>query len=132
MPKDPLPWLLQVARRVLANTHRSEKRRGALQDRVVINERPTLAGSDDLAEGTAVSRTMIDAIQRLPQRDREALMLVAWEDLTTAQAAQVMKCSPATFAVRLHRARKRLRKELGRAGHFKERGFNDIRPIEEA
>lgn len=132
MPKEPLPWLLQVARRVLANSYRSERRRRALQDRALLNERSTALRSSDLAEDTAASRTLIGAIRRLPERDREALMLIAWEDLTTAQAARVMECSPATFAVRIHRARKRLRKELARAGHLTERGLKDAKPIREA
>ncbi len=34
VPEDPLPWLLGVARRVLANPFRSEARRAALLDRL--------------------------------------------------------------------------------------------------
>ena len=32
--EDPLPWLLGVARRVMANQHRAERRRGALATRL--------------------------------------------------------------------------------------------------
>jgi DNA-directed RNA polymerase specialized sigma24 family protein len=39
-------------------------------------------------------------------------MLVAWEGLDAARAAQAAGCSRATFAVRLHRARKRLDRAL--------------------
>jgi RNA polymerase sigma-70 factor (ECF subfamily) len=52
------------------------------------------------------------ALRRLSQVDREALLLRYWEELEPAQAAQVMGCSRATMAVRLHRARLRLRREL--------------------
>jgi RNA polymerase sigma-70 factor (ECF subfamily) len=44
----------------------------------------------------------------LPERDREALLLVTWEDLPVRMAARAAGCSPAAFAVRLHRARRRL------------------------
>jgi RNA polymerase sigma-70 factor (ECF subfamily) len=35
VPVDPLPWLLGVARRVLSTQRRGERRRGALQERLV-------------------------------------------------------------------------------------------------
>jgi RNA polymerase sigma-70 factor (ECF subfamily) len=35
IPVDPLPWLLGVARRVLSTQRRGERRRGALQERLV-------------------------------------------------------------------------------------------------
>jgi len=43
----------------------------------------------------------------LPPKDREALALTEWEQLDIATAARVARCSPATFRVRLHRARRR-------------------------
>jgi RNA polymerase sigma-70 factor (ECF subfamily) len=39
-------------------------------------------------------------------------MLVAWEDLSPADAARVIGCSERAFAMRLHRARRRLGAEL--------------------
>jgi RNA polymerase sigma-70 factor (ECF subfamily) len=39
-------------------------------------------------------------------------MLVAWEGLDPKRAAQAAGCSQATYAVRLHRARKRLDRAL--------------------
>jgi RNA polymerase sigma-70 factor (ECF subfamily) len=44
----------------------------------------------------------------LSEREREALLLVAWEGLDSRRAAQVVGCSPAAFRVRLHRARRRV------------------------
>jgi RNA polymerase sigma-70 factor (ECF subfamily) len=35
-------------------------------------------------------------------------MLTSWDGLDNGRAAAVLGCSPGTFAVRLHRARKRL------------------------
>jgi RNA polymerase sigma-70 factor (ECF subfamily) len=51
---------------------------------------------------------LLGALARLSDRDREILLLVAWEDLDPASAASALGCSRATFAVRLHRARRRL------------------------
>ena len=58
-------------------------------------------------------RTLVRrALAGLSERDREVLMLVAWEGLDPAGAARVAGCTRATFAVRLHRARKRLDRAL--------------------
>jgi len=56
------------------------------------------------------------ALRRLSQGDREVLLLRYWEELEPAQIAQAMGCSRATMAVRLHRARLRLRGELEAVG----------------
>ena len=54
----------------------------------------------------------MEAISRLPERDREVLYLVAWEQLSPAEAAVVLGVSPDAARTRLHRARKRLEAEL--------------------
>jgi RNA polymerase sigma-70 factor (ECF subfamily) len=43
------------------------------------------------------------------------LTLVAWHGLAAPDAARVLGCSRAAFAVRLHRARRRLERALGEA-----------------
>ncbi|MGD9571100.1 MAG: RNA polymerase sigma factor [Thermoleophilia bacterium] len=112
VPDDPLPWLLGVCRRVIANQRRGEGRRRRLLAR--------LAGLPpevvpDMAEVRAEADAVRSAFLRLGARDRETLALVAWDGLTPAQAADVCGCSPGAFANRLHRARRRLAGELGRA-----------------
>ena len=54
------------------------------------------------------SATLI-ALQSLPERDQEILRLVAWDDLSVGDAAEVLGCSKTNAAVRLHRARGRIR-----------------------
>ena len=51
-------------------------------------------------------------LRTLSDSDRELLLLVAWERLDTPDVAAVLGCSVATTAVRLHRARRRLRQAL--------------------
>jgi len=46
------------------------------------------------------------------EADREVLLLVGWEQLSLRDAAAAFGCSETTFRVRLHRARKRLRRLL--------------------
>lgn len=105
LPDDPLPWLLTVARRKVARGHDRDARL-----RTAATEYARLAGlAADAAESTALARaTTLSALAHLPVRDREALLLVAWDGLEPGQAARVAGCSVAAFYVRLHRARKRL------------------------
>jgi RNA polymerase sigma factor (sigma-70 family) len=101
LPDNPLPWLYGTARRVLANQRRGRARLRALLDKV-----KTL---DDvqLADGA-----LAEALGRLSEPDREALLLTAWEGLSGQEAAVAMRCSISAFHTRLHRARKRLATEL--------------------
>jgi RNA polymerase sigma factor (sigma-70 family) len=109
LPVDTLPWLYSVARRELANQRRGDARRGR-----VLNSLSTLlraggpgsaADAADIAVDGASARA---ALARLRPGDREVLMLVAWEGLDTDEAAVALSISPTAFAVRLHRARRRL------------------------
>ena len=105
VPADALPWLLGVARRVIANSRRADSR---LQELPL--EPATLASG---AESDFIERAIvIDAFRQLGERDREMLMLVAWEGLSPARAARVLGCSVPAFAVRLHRARGRLARAM--------------------
>jgi RNA polymerase sigma-70 factor, ECF subfamily len=109
VPDDALPWLFGVARRVLANERRSADRRTALEQRVATS---TVTGAADAADRLGDAELMRAALAELSEDHREALMLVAWHGLTGARAARAAGCSPATFAVRLHRARAKLAAQL--------------------
>jgi DNA-directed RNA polymerase specialized sigma24 family protein len=58
------------------------------------------------------SDRVVAALDRLSAREREALQLVLWEELSHAEAAQVLGCSANAVAIRIHRAKIRLRREL--------------------
>lgn len=107
VPDDALPWLYGVARRVLANQRRGDARRAALDVR--LREQPAARPTADPLDGLAADTGRVHAaLASLSERDREALLLIAWEGLEPAVAARATGCSRATFAVRLHRARNRL------------------------
>lgn len=110
IPSDqPLPWLLAVARRVLANERRAARRRLALRERLA-REQATTEGPSAFAEGDPAP--VLEAFRRLSPSDQEVLRLVAWEDLRPQEAAQVLGCSPSMFRLRLYRARRRLQRLL--------------------
>lgn len=109
LPTDPLPWLFETARRVLANQRRAATHQRSLADRLAAEPIvPARDAADALGEVSACRA----ALGRLDERDRETLMLVAWEQLAPDAAARASGCSRATFAVRLHRERRRFRHEL--------------------
>lgn len=103
-PDQRLPWLYAVARRQLANQRRGAARRVRLLDRLrwSLSAPPPRAGLD-----------ITEAIGMLPARDQEILRLVAWESLTHAEAGVVLGISANAVAIRLHRARERLRRLKG-------------------
>lgn len=106
-----LPWLYAVARRVLANQRRSQARRRRLERLL----QPLLRPSTEHEE-TEPLETVIAATRRLSAADQEILRLAAWEDLSHAQIAIALDCSENAAALRLHRARRRLREELVKEG----------------
>ena len=107
IPGDPLPWLLVVARNTVRNHHRSGYRQALMQDEVVRLHQLSAStpGADDVVTERAV---VLAALAALTSKEREALLLVAWDGLSAADAARVAGCSVPTFQVRLYRARRRL------------------------
>jgi len=109
VPNEPRAWLLGVARRVIAGQFRSETRREALAGRL---RGAHSDESSDLAEALADRDEVLAAFVALREPDREVLRLVAWDGLTPADAAEVLGVTRVAFAVRLHRARRRLERAL--------------------
>jgi RNA polymerase sigma-70 factor (ECF subfamily) len=106
---DPRPWLLGVARRVLANQLRADRRRAALAIRLEGVSSPASGAWEPPAQ---MDSELASALARLSAHDREVLLLVAWDGLDSPCAAKVLGCSPTAFRVRLHRARRRIAKDL--------------------
>jgi RNA polymerase sigma factor (sigma-70 family) len=100
-------WLFGAARLVVANLRRGERRRNRLAEQLRAELRGRLPV--EVAEDPT---GILDALKALEEADRELLMLVGWEGLTPAQAAQVLAITPLAARSRLHRARRRLRAQL--------------------
>jgi RNA polymerase sigma factor (sigma-70 family) len=102
-----IPWLYGVARRVLANQRRSQARRRRFERLLQPLVRPS---TED--ETTEPLEAVIAASRRLSEVDQEVLRLAAWEGLSHAEIGISLGCSENAAALRLHRARRRLREEL--------------------
>ena len=103
-----LPWLYGVARKVVSNHRRSRDRRSNLSIKLS-GVRPQMPSQP---ESQIVQHAEYDqvhaALQALREKDREVLLLAAWEELSNAQIAAALGCSTQTAAQRLHRAKRKL------------------------
>ncbi len=111
LPAEPLPWLYGVARNVVLRHHNERARRQQAWAALERDRSWSPLGSED---GGAPG--LREAWERLSAADREVLALVAWEQLSVADAARAVGCSAPVFSVRLHRARRRLERLLAAAG----------------
>lgn len=109
---EPLPWLLAIARRAASNQRRGSERRDALTERLVAEHQ--LAPLDPGGRIDERDPKLALALSTLGERDREALLLIAWDGLDHGAAARVMGCSTGSMTVRVHRARRRLAAALER------------------
>jgi RNA polymerase sigma-70 factor, ECF subfamily len=116
IPDPALPWLYAIAAHVIANQYRSAHRRHNLDARLV-HEYGAAAAESDPAESLDRRNAFSAAFALLDEPEREVLRLIAWDGLGTRDAAQAFGCSPGAFRVRLHRARRKLAKQLEAAEH---------------
>lgn len=104
-------WLYGTARRVIARRHRSAGRLRNLLGRLAAQRHPMQqqpAGAID-----PVTEHVLAALAQLKAADREALLLVHWEQLSYAEAALVLGCSANAVGIRVHKAKARMRALLG-------------------
>src|SRR5262249_51873864 len=102
---DARPWLYATARNLVL----AERRKARLPEHG--DGLPAPATEAEPGVGL-IDPQLMDALAALSARDREALLLVAWEDLTPALAARCLGVTKAAFRVRLHRSRRRLQQLL--------------------
>ncbi|MEV4246895.1 sigma-70 family RNA polymerase sigma factor [Streptosporangium canum] len=101
-------WLYGVARRVLANHRRSERRRLTRHTELTDEIEHLYTAPSHRSEQPGVDEVM----DMLADSDRELLALTLWEGLDPGEIATVLDCSRNAARIRLHRARKRFAKAL--------------------
>jgi RNA polymerase sigma factor (sigma-70 family) len=109
------PWLYGVARRVLANQRRGVARRVRLDQRLAaeLRARPL----EGVESGWPVDGELIRvALSALNDSDCDLLMMLAWDGLSRSEIADVLGTSTANLRLRIHRARKRLERQLETLG----------------
>lgn len=103
---DARAWLFGIARNLMLNDQRAERRRAALKVRIADASTP---GRSDDAEVVARRVDLSRAWRRLTPQHQEVLALTVWDDLTSSEAAIVLGVSPVAYRLRLSRARRALR-----------------------
>jgi len=101
-------WLFAI----LHNLAMTRLRRVARQPPMVPIEREEAASSRAMQEARLHCQDMLDALAQLPDEQRSVLLLVAVEDLSYKEVAQVLDIPVGTVMSRLSRARERLHKLL--------------------
>ena len=110
-------WLYEILRRLCFNFLRDTKTRARLRDAhaadwvVGVALRPDLDPARE-AERTDERRRVSMAIQRLPRRQREVLLLKEFQELTYREIAELLDIPIGTVMSRLYAARKRLAESL--------------------
>lgn len=108
-----LPWLYAIAARVISNQRRAARRRTAFLKKLVGREEASALGPEEQVVFDAETAEVLEALEGLSRADREVVLLVAWEELTREQAAQVLGCSVEAAKKRYQRAIRRLERALG-------------------
>jgi RNA polymerase sigma factor (sigma-70 family) len=111
------PWLLRIVANEAKNRGRSARRREALALRAAAADPGDAVPSPEAAAlHDEERRGLLEAIGRLPERDRLVLGYRYYFDLTEAEMAQALDCRPGTVKSRLSRAMAHLRSQLGEDG----------------
>ncbi|MYY05990.1 MULTISPECIES: sigma-70 family RNA polymerase sigma factor [unclassified Streptomyces] len=109
-------WLFGVAGNVLSR-HRQAVARAAAREQRQHPDATTAdpwQAVDQRLDAASVGPELREKLAELPENERELLLLVAWEQLTPAEAAAAVGVPAGTARSRLHRARTRLRDGLSR------------------
>jgi RNA polymerase sigma factor (sigma-70 family) len=111
----PRAWLFGIAKTVVAAEARRNRRDQdivrRISGRALVND-CDLARMNERIDAARFSDTLDRALDRLAPAEREIFELVAFDELSVADAARVAKIRPTAARVRLHRARNRLKGEL--------------------
>jgi RNA polymerase sigma factor (sigma-70 family) len=106
------PWLYGIATNLLAHHRRTEARRIGATARLLAR-RPAAEDTTDLVvarlDAEELWPDVADAVARLPEGERDALLLYVWEELSYDEIASALGVPVGTVRSRLNRARQNLR-----------------------
>jgi RNA polymerase sigma-70 factor (sigma-E family) len=102
-------------RRAVVNLCRSKIRRKSIEMRVnaTVHHRDERRAPHWDPEQHEISRVVLEAVRKLPERQRACVVMFYYEDLPEAQIAEVLDCSVGTVKSQLSKSRAKLQKWLG-------------------
>lgn len=106
-----LPWLYGIAANVLRQHRRGEHRRHRLVTKLSAAASPEVLGAGELLpdEEENELEVILRTLDQLPDVEREAVLLFAWEHLSYEEIAVAQDVPIGTVRSRLSRARNRIR-----------------------
>lgn len=110
----PRAWLYGIARVIVAEDRRRGSRERVREKRLrgsALLDEEEAAQIERRIDAGARSRELYEAMDRLSEDERAVLELIALDELSVVEAAAAVGVSPVTARVRLHRARRKLRRE---------------------
>jgi RNA polymerase sigma factor (sigma-70 family) len=113
------PWLYGIATNLLARHRRSEARRIRATARLLAHQSPADDPMDRVVatvDATDIWPRVAEAIEHLPDGERDALMLYVWEELRYQEIADALAVPIGTVRSRINRARQTLRELDVRSG----------------
>src|SRR5438093_4416807 len=117
-----LPWLYGIGSNLLMKHRRGEARRLRASARMAAaDEAADRRASAGALDARLLFPRVADAIEALPDSEREALLLFAWEDLSYQSVAEALELPIGTVRSRLNRARAHLRELLEPGGESRVR-----------
>lgn len=112
---ETLPWLYGIAANVLANQRRGDRRRRNLRARMRGSSARAVITPEYSVAAVGPGASLLAALNTLSDRDREVLLLNAWEGLPASQIALRFEISLSAAEKRLSRAKARLAQALRQA-----------------
>lgn len=110
---EALPWLYRIAHYEVSTIRRSNRRLFSLRNRLSGLPRPHSQCPEAIVIRRAEYEYVVKALNTLPDKDREIILLRSYEDLSITRIAAVLGCSPDAAKKRLSRALGRLRTATG-------------------
>ena len=101
---SPISWLIGIGRRAIADYMSSEHAHSS--------DIPELSVATVFEDQVALRLELREAVEKLPERDRELVALRYGADLTATQIARILGLRTNTVEVSLHRALATLRRSL--------------------
>jgi RNA polymerase sigma factor (sigma-70 family) len=118
---DPLPWIYSIAHRTFLDEARRIKRAVVRvgDDDELPEQEADLRGEtadrrDEPRADPELVKEALEALARLPDQQREAVVLTKLDGKSVAEAAEIAGTSVGAMKVRAHRGYEALRKILGR------------------